>query len=553
MKKVQIIVLFFFLGCAHNRSEKVDFIDVVDQFNENKNDFSDTQNRLSEGFFSSALADIKKDLLNLRLVNLDDLTNEQKIDYQFIESLLVGKEIGYEDIQSWKRDPRDYMNFRTLSSMLNGPKSCEEKAGFLIKNLPIIYHDLKNGSAQLVGYVPRFQELGLHMAENAKLIFDVEIKEFLSQCSVSDEVQIVKLNAQVLDELSRFTHFIENDLPLKEVSTFSIGKTTYNKILKNQFLLDYTDQTLWEFGWSEFNRTITEMDALAKKIDSSQTTKELLITIKNEYPDPHNMITAHQHWVDKSGEHIKSQGLIPIPWKERVQVVARDEYLRKTSYYGNFSRATDLDDEGYFTSKWKINPFEDDWNQQTKDEYLVEHDWGVIIVTAPHETYGGHHVQSLYQMHNPNELRKNNGLSLFSEGWGLYNEQLMLETGFYPDNKIKLRQLQLRLWRNARVIYDVGLHSGRLTYEDAIRLMTDQVGFLRWAAQLEIDSSASRPGYFIGYFMGMTEILKMRTQYKMLRGSNFNLSDFHEKLLKIGNMPPKLMSKSLLSTPSSYK
>ena len=84
MKKVQIIVLFFFLGCAHNRSEKVDFIDVVDQFNENKNDFSDTQNRLSEGFFSSALADIKKDLLNLRLVNLDDLTNEQKIDYQFI-------------------------------------------------------------------------------------------------------------------------------------------------------------------------------------------------------------------------------------------------------------------------------------------------------------------------------------------------------------------------------------------------------------------------------------------------------------------------------------
>ena len=61
--------------------------------------------------------------------------------------------------------------------------------------------------------------------------------------------------------------------------------------------------------------------------------------------------------------------------------------------------------------------------------------------------------------------------------------------------------------------------------------------------------SDSRPGYLIGYFIGIIEIFKMRTQYKMLRGSNFSLSDFHEKLLKIGNMPPKLMSKSLLSTP----
>jgi uncharacterized protein (DUF885 family) len=125
----------------------------------------------------------------------------------------------------------------------------------------------------------------------------------------------------------------------------------------------------------------------------------------------------------------------------------------------------------------------------------------------------------------------------------------MLETGFYPSDKIKLRQLQLRLWRNARVIYDVGLHSGRLTYEESIRLMTDQVGFLRWAAQLEIDSSSSRPGYFIGYFMGMTEILKLRAEYKAMKGSDFSLSNFHEKLLTIGNMPPSLMHTALFGSP----
>ena len=537
-------------GCINESKTDREFNKIVESFTSKKNNFSKTSNRLSEEYIFSELSVVKNELNKLRSVLYEDLSNEEKVDYKFIESLLVGKEIQYEDIQSWKRDPRDYMNFRQISSTINGPKTCEEKIIFLTEYLPIIQEDLKSGSKQLVEYVPRFQELGLYMAKNSNVIFDEEINKFFENCSsiTQDEKnQIKSISSQIINELKIFTNYIENILPDREESTFSIGKSTYNKMLKHQFLLEYDDEALWEFGWQEFNRTLDKMDALAKEIDSTKTTKELLIDIKNEYPDPYDMIEAHQYWVDNSGKHIKSKGLIPIPWKERVNVVAREEYLRKTSYYGNFSRSKGKDEEGYFTSEWKINPFEDYWDEKTKNEYLVEHDWGVIIVTAPHETYGGHHIQGLYQMHNPNKLRKNNGISLFSEGWGLYNEQLMLETGFYPNKKIKLRQLQLRLWRNARVIYDVGMHSGKLSYEEAISLMTDKVGFLRWAAQLEIDSSSSRPGYFIGYFIGMTEILKMREEFKKLMGENYDISDFHEKLLKVGNMPPSLMKESLFN------
>ena len=548
-----IFFLTFYLvlsGCINESKTDREFNKIVESFTSKKNNFSKTSNRLSEEYIFSELSVVKNELNKLRSVLYEDLSNEKKVDYKFIESLLVGKEIQYEDIQSWKRDPRDYMNFRQISSTINGPRTCEEKIIFLTEYLPIIQEDLKSGSKQLVEYVPRFQELGLYMAKNSNVIFDEEINKFFENCSsiTQDEKnQIKSISSQIINELKIFTNYIENILPDREESTFSIGKSTYNKMLKHQFLLEYDDETLWKFGWQEFNRTLDKMDALAKEIDSTKTTKELLIDIKNEYPDPYDMIEAHQYWVDNSGKHIKSKGLIPIPWKERVNVVAREEYLRKTSYYGNFSRSKGKDEEGYFTSEWKINPFEDYWDEKTKNEYLVEHDWGVIIVTAPHETYGGHHIQGLYQMHNPNKLRKNNGISLFSEGWGLYNEQLMLETGFYPNKKIKLRQLQLRLWRNARVIYDVGMHSGKLSYEEAISLMTDKVGFLRWAAQLEIDSSSSRPGYFIGYFIGMTEILKMREEFKKLMGENYDISDFHEKLLKVGNMPPSLMKESLFN------
>ena len=47
--------------------------------------------------------------------------------------------------------------------------------------------------------------------------------------------------------------------------------------------------------------------------------------------------------------------------------------------------------------------------------------------------------------------------------------------------------------------------------------------------------------------MGMTEILKMRDEYKEMMGEDYNISDFHEKLLKIGNMPPSLMKEALFN------
>lgn len=543
-------ILIGFVCCNRNYNDEKKFNDFVESFNSKSDNLSFNVNRLSEDVILQQLSETKDKLKTLRKIDITTLDKESQIDYKFIESILVGEEIENEEIQSWKKDPRDYMNFRQISTTINGPKNCEDKINYLIKYLPVVKSDLNLGVSQLESYVPRFQELGLYMAKNSNSIFIDEINNLFVSCNSSSETNkktILKLSSEIIEALNVFVNFLEIDLPNKQKSSFSIGKETYNKMLKNQFLLDYNDETLWEFGWKEFNNTLDKMDELAKDINQDKTTQEILVDIKNEYPHPDSMIQAHQYWVDKSGEHIKLNKLIPIPWKERVNVVPREEYLRKTSYYGNFSRSRGLDDEGYFTSEWKINPFEHQWDQKTKDEYLVEHDWGVILVTAPHETYAGHHIQGLYQMHNPKELRRNNGLSLFSEGWGLYNEQLMLETGFYPNKKIKLRQLQLRLWRNARVIYDVGMHTGKLSYEDAISLMTDKVGFLRWAAQLEIDSSSSRPGYFIGYFMGMIEILEMREDYKKLKGENYSISDFHEKLLKIGNMPPSIMREALFN------
>ncbi len=501
---------------------------------------------MSVNSFARALAKTKDQLVRLRAIDPNQLSGDDLIDWKFAQSILVGRELDQEKYQPWRRDPRQYITFTGISGIMNGPGEPQKKIEQIEKRLAIALVQIPNGMKQIDVYVPRFQELALFMAENGFVLFDKEIPAFIKSTGAEAE-KLAAPAGQVREMLEAYVKFLKDDLVKLPVGNYAMGAETYNEMLKGQYLLPYGADSLYAFGWSQFNATVAELEALAKKMNPNKTWQQLAIEIKNEYPDPHKMIEVHQEAVDKAREHVLKNNLIPIPWKERVVVVPRAEYLRKTSYYGHFNFATAKDKDSIYTSEMHINPFEDQWDDKKKKEYLVEHDWGVILVTAPHETYCGHHVQGLYQANNPRPLRRKNSISLFSEGWGLYNEQLMKETGFFPNDKILLRQLQLRLWRNARVIYDVGLHTGKMTYEEAISLMTDKVGFLRWASQLEVDACCAAPGYFIGYFTGMMEILRMREDYRKMRGDQFTLSEFHEKLLKLGSMPTSLMREGLFA------
>jgi hypothetical protein len=345
--------------------------------------------------------------------------------------------------------------------------------------------------------------------------------------------------------------FLETILTGRLVSTPAgqpMGEAAYTRMLREQDLLPYDAVSLWTFAHSEFDGTTGELDALARRIDPKKTWLEIANEEKADHPEPARMIEAHQQIVDKARAHIVAKDLMTLPWPETCTVVVRTPTAGNNPYYGGFSGATARPPgpDGTLRGEWQINPFNPSWDATTAHDYLVEHDWGVILVTAPHETYGGHHVQIMYQMHNPRVLRQRQSTSMFTEGWGLYNEQLFQETGFFPDERIHLRQLQLRLWRIARVIYDVGLQTGRMTRAEAVSLMIDRVGFLKWAAEDEVDSALARPGYFIGYYMGVSEILKMRDAYRQARGPAFTLKDFHDRLLTIGSMPPALVREALM-------
>lgn len=359
-------------------------------------DQEDRAGELSAESFQSRLDRIDGWLEDLRGIDRGGLGVQEEIDWRFAESILMGRKIELEHIRSWRRDPRVYMRFRDLNVAIDKPGEPQGKVDEVVDVLERTSAQLDNGRRNLTVYVPRFQELSVYMAEGARQIFTEKVPEFArSVPERSDE--ILRANGEARDSLESFLTFLNEELPDRPEGTFAIGEDSYDMMLEHQYLLDYDSAGLFDYGREQYDKTVRDLQRVAEEIDPDKSWRELAEEIKRDYPDPRQMIEAHQEWVDKAKKHIVDNDLVPIPWDERVEVVPRPEYLRKTSYYGNFSGAREKNDEGVYLSRWQINPFEDQWDEETKREYLVEHDWGVIIVTAPHETYAGHHVQGLYR------------------------------------------------------------------------------------------------------------------------------------------------------------
>ena len=94
----------------------------------------------------------------------------------------------------------------------------------------------------------------------------------------------------------------------------------------------------------------------------------------------------------------------------------------------------------------------------------------------------------------------------------------MLDEGYGKgDLKLRLGQLQDALLRNARFIAGIQMHTGRMTMEEAQEFFVKEGYQVRPVAEKEAKRGTSDPTYLV-YTLGKLEILKLREDYKEMKG-----------------------------------
>jgi uncharacterized protein (DUF885 family) len=157
-----------------------------------------------------------------------------------------------------------------------------------------------------------------------------------------------------------------------------------------------------------------------------------------------------------------------------------------------------------------------------------------------HEAAPGHHFQiALAQQQTQLPLiRRLIGFNAYTEGWALYAEQLIEESGFYDQDRIgRIGYLRWQMWRAARLVVDTGLHHKRWSREEAIAYLASVTGDAPGVIVTEVERYCVWPGQACGYEIGRAEIARMRDVARNRLGVAFELRAFHDVILNNGETP----------------
>jgi uncharacterized protein (DUF885 family) len=159
-----------------------------------------------------------------------------------------------------------------------------------------------------------------------------------------------------------------------------------------------------------------------------------------------------------------------------------------------------------------------------------------------HEAIPGHVWQGEYANKLP-LIRTLLSFNAYSEGWGLYAEQLADELGVYNQFEIgRLGYLNSIAFRAARLVVDTGLHHKRWTREQARQFFLTAVGDSNAS---EVDRYASWPGQALGYEVGHQEINRQRQRAQAALGPKYDLRAFNDAVLLGGNVPMDVLAKNV--------
>ncbi len=364
----------------------------------------------------------------------------------------------------------------------------------------------------------------------------------------------------------------------ESVDRFAVGEAEYDWRLQHCLNVSRRSAELYEYGAQQvalYEGKIFEVAAEAAReagldlpfgteAERRSAVRAVMEALSKDAPADDDELFR---WYRAAGERAVAYGreheLFDIPASYRLDVVPTPPVLRSTidaAYYPAppFKRSG--------VGRFYLTPTGND------PAALGLNNRSSVADTAIHEGFPGHDWHYKYMTEHAREISNIRWLtpgavedsssmwedSMASEGWALYSEELMAEPaggrahGFYTAAE-HLYELQGQLLRAVRVRVDVGIHTGRMSFDQAVDYFTEHVAFRPGACRDAASDPAARavcaqasraiyryskwPTQAITYNLGKNEIRALRDAVAAREGNRFSAKAFHERLMRMGTIP----------------
>ncbi len=164
-----------------------------------------------------------------------------------------------------------------------------------------------------------------------------------------------------------------------------------------------------------------------------------------------------------------------------------------------------------------------------------------------HEAIPGHHYQVSLQQENTSlpKFMRFGWFGAYGEGWAHYCETLGPEFGLYTDPYQKMGYLSDQMLRAVRLVVDTGMHTGKMTREEAIQYFLNNIAYDEAGATAEVERYMAIPGQACSYKIGSLKIKELREKYEKKMDTKFNLAKFHDEVLSQGCLPLDILDRKM--------
>ncbi len=461
----------------------------------------------------------------------ETVNSEPFSDYNFVFNQFAGLQVRLVNFLSQThpiRNARDIENYLArldlvAAQMDEGIAQAKDAAGRGFLMPKFITVSVLGQFERFLSTEPRKNVLVASLDERAAKVKDLSAEQRAAFVAAAEKI----VAANIIPAFQRAQALLQEQLPKTTddagLCRLSGGDKAYANALRRNTTTDLTAEEIHALGLKEVARIEGEMDGLLRQLGFTEGSVKDRVEKLNKSlqppaePDPRTALLARFDEILRDAEK-RSALVFDLRPKAPIVVQREPSFTEKTAAAHYTGPANDGTRPGTF------------WAPLPGPTFNI----AGMRTLVYHEGVPGHHFQIALQKELTSlpRYRRDSVLgssSAFAEGWALYAEQLAAENNWYEgDIQGRLGQLDAELFRARRLVVDTGLHAMHWTRQQAI-----DYGII---AQ-EVERYVMNPGQACAYKIGQLKILELRAKAKAALGDKFNLKEFHNAVLRGGNVP----------------
>jgi uncharacterized protein (DUF885 family) len=494
---------------------------------------------------------------SLKQYTIEELSDKNKTDFYMIKNHLEDIIFSSKELKSGEWNPSEYNVCGSFAEILNGNYDSLEVRlrafNTKMNGIPAFYEAAKKNIKN-----PTVEHTQLAIDQNlgGSSVFEGELSDALkkSKLTAEEKKEILEKAKVSVKAIADYADWLKK-LPNKTPRSFRLGAELYAKKFNFDIQSGYNVNQIYKIAVDHKKDLHDKMFVIADKLwtkykgtapkptDKLDLIKQVIDKISLQHTTPEKFQSEIEKQIPELTAYVKAKDLLYIDPSKPLVVRKEPAYMAGVA--GASISAPGPYDKNANTY-YNVGSMSG-WTAENAESYLREYNDYILQILNIHEAVPGHYTQLVYSNQSPSIIKSILGNGAMVEGWAVYAEKMMLESGYKNSDEMWLMYYKWNLRATCNTILDISVHSKNMSKEAALDLLIKEA----FQQQAEADGKWKRVTLsqvqLCSYFTGYTEIYNLREELKKQQGKDFKLKQFHEKFLSFGSAPVKYIKELMLS------